>query len=145
MSFSAIWGQGPQLREGATDQDLVSKDKEKNEPTTARHRCSHSPPTQNVVQQPSGKAAVTKRHVLIQTFLLQWLTGNSAARSERWKRHLLFVWPWRQRKLKTLFIQLQDMGTYRTLSLPKELWFLFFFAACVGSVCLMDFSQAVCY
>lgn len=53
--------------------------------------------------------------------------------------------PERQRKLETLFIQPQDMGTYRTLSLSKELLFLFSFSACVGSICLMDFSQTVCY
>lgn len=49
--------------------------------------------------------------------------------------------PERHRKLETLFVQPQDMGTHRALLLSKELLFLFSFSACVGSVCLMDFSQ----
>ena len=42
-----------------------------------------------------------------------------------------------------LFIQPQDMGTYRTLSLPKELLVLFSFSACVGSVCLRFFTDSL--
>lgn len=101
--------------------------------------------TQNVKQQPSGKSATRSDIYRFRPSSFNDWLGILLLAPKDGNGIFCLLDPERQRKLETLFMQPQDMGIYRTLSLPKELLFLFSFSACVGSVCLVDFSQTVCY